>query len=151
MQRQVDDQRHLVSSLQSSLRAQMDNQSRLIASLQQVVQAQSSAQPAAETTIHMLHGMGTASHALGTLVMSPRTPLGVLIVHNLPANRVGLAFDCWVISRDGTRTYVGTVVVDQEGNGYMPVVAPRALNAYHMFGVTAKAAGGQKVLEGPVS
>jgi hypothetical protein len=99
----------------------------------------------------MLHGMGDAANALGTLVMGPRTPLGVLIVHNLPTNRIGVAFDCWVIGPGGQRTYVGTVVVDQQGNGYMPVVAPRALGAYKMFGVTAKSGGGQKVLEGPVS
>jgi hypothetical protein len=62
-----------------------------------------------------------------------------------------MAYDCWLVSRDGQRTFVGTVVVDSRGDGYMPVHAPRALGAYKGIGVTAHAASKESILQGLMS
>ncbi len=147
LQRQVDDQKHAVAALWSQVEGQRGAMARLQVMATQVTMAQA----APLTTIHMLRGTGAASEALGTLVIGPRTPLGFVIVHNLPTSRIGVAFDCWLIAPDGTRTFVGTVVANRQGDGYMPVKAPRDLSAYRSFGVTARSGSSQNVLWGPMT
>ncbi len=150
MQHQINQQQHVVAALEQSLQSQMDNQKRLIASLQGVVSASTTTAKNASATIHMLHGMGPAVNSMGTLVMSPGMPVAVLIVHNMPTAQVGMAYDCWLISRNGARTFVGTVVVNNVGDGYMPVVAPHALGTYQTIGVTSHSTTKQRLLQGAV-
>ena len=86
-------------------------------------------------------GVGTASEASGTLVISADGEYGTLVVDGLPPLEPDHQYQLWLI-RDGRRTSGGVFSVDPEGYGALIVAAPDPLSSYPAFGVTIEPAGG---------
>ncbi|MCU0522460.1 MAG: anti-sigma factor [Anaerolineae bacterium] len=86
-------------------------------------------------------GVGAASEASGTLVISDDGEYGTLVVDGLPSLPADRQYQLWLI-RDGQRTNGGVFSVSLEGYGALVVASPDPLSSYPGFGVTIEPAGG---------
>jgi hypothetical protein len=82
------------------------------------------------------------SRGKGTLLTAPDEPMMVVVGGCPPSSDVRV-YRVWTAS-EGDRTGVGTIEVDDQGNGYMLIEDPEDLGPYDQIGITMVTNGEQR-------
>lgn len=81
-------------------------------------------------------GAGNALGAgRGSLIVAPNQPKALIVVYGLPSALDGGQYRVWV-ARNGQRTNVAKLSVDDDGAGWLIVSTPRPLVSYDAVGVS---------------
>lgn len=103
----------------------------------------------AEGPIVDVRAPSPGSRATGKLYLDPDSAVAALIAVNLPPLDEAHVYQVWLSQPDGEWVSGGLFRVDQEGNGWLLIRAPKPLAAYNGAQVSLEMSGGAAKPSGP--